>query len=177
MTLDLGLGTHHDASPTRLIGIFHTLQTVDEGAGWEVWSLDILHQSFGINLRIVDIGTATIDHLTQVMCRDIGGHTYSDTITTVHQQVRDLGRHDTRLCERIIEVVHHVNGVLLQVVHDMLAHLGEAALGVSHGSCRVTVNTTEVTLSVNQRIAHIPVLRHTNQGAIDGAVAVGVVLT
>ena len=97
MTLDFGLGTHHDSSPTRFIGIFHALQTVDISTCGEVGSLDILHQAFGINIRIVDIGTAPVDDLTQVMCRDIGSHTYCNTVTTVHQQVRNLRRHHARL--------------------------------------------------------------------------------
>ena len=59
----------------------------------------------------------------------------------------------------------------------MLTHLGEAALCITHGSRRVTVNRTEVTLSVNQGITHVPLLSHTHQSAINRRVAVRVILT
>ena len=64
----------------------------------------------------------------------IGGHTYSDTVTTVNQQVRNLGRHYCWLLERVVEVWSHINSLLIEVVHDVLTHLREAALGVTHGS-------------------------------------------
>ena len=177
IALDLGLGTHDDAALTGLVSLLDALQSIDVGTCGEVRSGDILHQSIGVDVGIVDISAAAINHLAQVVSRDIGSHTHGNTVTAVDQQVGHLGRHHGRLLERIVEVVDHIDGILLDVVHDMLAHLREPALGITHGSGRVTVNTTEVTLSVNKRIAHVPVLSHTHQGAIDRAVAMRMVLT
>ena len=59
----------------------------------------------------------------------------------------------------------------------MLTHLGQTALGVTHGCGRVAVDGTEVTLTVDQGVAHRPVLGHTHQGSIYGTVAMGMVLT
>ena len=176
-TLNLSLGTHHDTSTTSLIGIANTLQTIDIGSRGEVRTGDVLHQSLRVNIGVVNVGAATIDDLTQVMSRHIGSHTHGNTVTAVHQQVRHLRRHDGRLLKRVVEVRSHVNGLLVEVVHDVLTHLREAALRITHGSRRVAIDRTEVTLTVNQRIAHIPVLSHTDEGTIDRAVAVGVVLT
>ena len=111
------------------------------------------------------------------MCRHVGSHTHGDTVAAVHKKVRYLGRHNRRLGERVVEVGIHVYSILLQVVHDVLAHLREAALGVTHGSWRVAVNRTEVTLSVHKHVAHVPALSHTHQSAIDRQVAVWVILT
>ena len=165
--LNLCLGTHHDTASTCLVGIAHTLQTIDIGTCREVGTRDILHEAVGIDIGIVDIGTAAIDHLTEVVGRHIGSHTYGDTVTTIHQEVRNLSRHHGGLLKRVVEVVHHVNGLLVEVVHDVLTHLRKAALGVSHGSWRVAVNGTVVTLTINQRVAHVPVLSHTYEGTID----------
>ena len=131
---NLSLCAHHDLSASRLIGILHALQAVDEGTRREVRRRDILHQSFGINVGVVDIGAAAVDDLSEVMCRHIGGHTHGNTVTSIHQQVGHLRRHHGWLLERIVEVVGHIHGVFLQIVHDVLTHLREAALGVSHGS-------------------------------------------
>ena len=175
--LDFGLGTHHDASPTRLVGISHTLYTIYICAGGEIGSLDVLHQSVGIDVGVVDIGAAAVDHLTEVVRGDIGGHTHGDTVAAIHEQVGNLRGHYAGFLQRVVKVVHHVDGVLLQVVHDMLTHLGQTALGVTHGCGRVAVDGTEVTLTVDQGVAHRPVLGHTHQGSIYGTVAMGVVLT
>ena len=175
--LNLSLGTHHDAATTSLIGILHPLQAIDIRSSGEVRTRDIFHQSIGIDVWIVYISAATINHLTEVMGRHIGGHTHGNTVTTVHQQVRNLRWHHRRLLQRVIEVVHHINGVFLQVIHDMLTHFGETALRITHGCGRVTIYRTEVTLSVNQCIAQVPVLCHTHQCSIDGGVAMWVILT
>ena len=111
------------------------------------------------------------------MCRHIGGHTYGDTVTTIDEQVRHLRRHDGRLLQRVVEVVHHINGLFVKVVHDMLTHLRESALCVTHSGWGVAIDGAKVTLTVNEGIAHIPVLCHTHEGTIDGRVAVRVVLT
>ena len=176
-TLDLSLGTHHDTAATCLIGITNTLQTIDIGTCGEVGARDILHQTVGVDVGVVDIGTAAVNHLTEVMGRHVGSHTDGNTVTTVHQQIGNLGRHDGGLLQGVIEVRRHVDRLFLEVVHDMLTHLRETALGISHGSGRVTVHRTEVTLTVDERITHVPVLGHTDEGTIDGTVAVGVILT
>ena len=177
VALNLGLGAHHDASASRLVGVSHALYAIDIGARGEVGSLDIAHQSVGVDVGVVDIGAAAVNHLAQVVRRHIGSHTHGNTVTTVHQQVGHLGRHDARLRQRVVEVVHHVDGVLLQVVHDVLAHLRQAALSVTHGSGRVAVHAAEVALSVHQCVAHVPVLCHAHQCAVDARVAVRVILT
>ena len=166
-TLNLSLGTHHNTTTTSLVGIAHSLQTIDVCACGEIRTWDILHQSISIDIRIVDISTATINNLCQIMGRHVGSHTYSNTITTIYQQVRNLGRHHSRFNERVVEVRSHVNSFLIKVVHDMLTHLREAALCVSHGSRRVTIDRAEVTLTIYERVTHVPVLSHTNEGTID----------
>ena len=165
--LDLSLGTHHDTAATCLVGIAHARESIDIGTCGEVGTRDVLHQAIGIDIGVVDIGTAAVYDLTQIMGRHVGSHTYGDTVTTVHQQVRNLCRHHGRLFERVVEVGCHVDGLLLEVVHDMFSHLREAALRVSHSCGRVAVYGTEVTLSVDKGVAHVPVLCHTDEGTID----------
>ena len=175
--LNLSLSTHHDTSASRLIGIANTLQTINIGSCGEVGTRNILHQSISIDIWVIDVSTTTIDNFTKVMGRHVSSHTNGNTVTTVHQEVRYLSRHHRRLHQRVVEIILHIDCFLLQVVHDVFTHLRKAALCVSHSSRRVTVDRAEVTLTVNQRIAHVPVLSHTDEGAIDRSVAVGVVLT
>ena len=122
-TLDFCGSTYYDAATSGLIGIFNTLDTIDGGTCREIRRRNIFHQSLGVNVRVINIRTAAIDYLTQVVGRDIRCHTDGDTVTTINKEVRNLSRHDSRLLERIVEVVHHVDSILVQVVHDMLTHL------------------------------------------------------
>ena len=177
ITFDFGFGTHHNTATSGLISLANTLYTIYICTSREVWRFDILHQSIKFNIGIINVSTATINHLSKVVSRYIGSHTHGNTVSTIDQKIRNLRRHDTRFNERIIEVVGHVYGILLQVVHNVLTHLAESALRVTHGSRRVTVNRAEVTLSVDQRIAHIPVLSHANKGTIDRRVTMRVILT
>ena len=101
----------------------------------EVRGGDVLHQSVGADLRVIDVGAASVDHFSKIVCRDIGCHTDGNTVATVDEQVGNLCRHDGWFLQRVVKVVHHIDCVLVDVVHDVLTHLGEAALGVTHG-CR-----------------------------------------
>ena len=123
IALNLSLSTHYDTTTTSLIGIFNTLKTINISTRWEVWSRNKLHQTISRYLWIINISTTSIDNLTKVMRRDICCHTHSNTITTIYKQVRNLCRHHGRFAQRIVEVVDHVNRILLDIVHNVLTHL------------------------------------------------------
>ena len=93
IALNLGLSTQHDTSAPRFVGVFHALQAIDISTRREIGGLDMLHQSLCINFRIVDISTATVQYLGQIVGWHVGSHTHGDTVTTVNQQVWYLGRH------------------------------------------------------------------------------------
>ena len=111
------------------------------------------------------------------MGRDIGSHTDSNTAGTVDEQIRDLGRHDSRFLQGIIEVVHHVDRLLVQVVHHGLSHQLQSGFRITHGSSAVTVYRTEVTLSVHQSITHAPFLSHTHQRTVNRGITMRMILT
>ena len=123
IALNLSLSTHYNATTTSLIGIFNALKTINISTCWEVWSRNKLHQTVSRNLWIVNISTAAINNFSEIMRRNISCHTHSDTITTIYKQVRNLCRHHSRLTQRIVEVVDHINRILLNIVHNVLTHL------------------------------------------------------
>ena len=168
---------HDDAPAACLVGFAHTAEAVDVGSGGEVGGFHVVHQFLDGDVRIVDVGDASVDDFAQVVCGHVGGHTDGDACSTVDEQAGDAGREDGRLGILVIVVRLEIDGVLVEVLHHFLAHLLQSGLGVTHGSGGVAIDTAEVTLTVDQRIAHGPVLSHAHQCAVDGAVAVGVVLT
>ncbi len=83
--LNFGLGTHHYASSTCLIGVFHTLYTIYIRSRGKVGCLDVLHQSVGVYIRIVYIRAASVYDLAKVVCGDICCHTHCNTVAAVDQ--------------------------------------------------------------------------------------------
>ena len=171
------LCAHHDASSTCFISIFYTLQSVDVSARRKVWRRYVLHQFIDCYIGIVYVSTAPIYYFVQVMGRYIRRHAHGNTIASVYKQVWNLGRHHGGLLQRVVEVVHHIHRIFLNVVHYVLAHLCQAALCVTHSCWWVAIDRTKVSLSVHKLVAHVPFLSHAYQCAIDRRIAMWVVFS
>ena len=137
----------------------------------------MLHKALDGDVAVVDIGHAAVQHLAQVVGGHVGGHTDGDAVRAVDKQVGDLGRQHSGFLALVVVGGHHVDRVLVDVGHHVVAYLLQAGLGVSHGGRRVAVHRAEVTLPLDQHVAHRPRLGQAHQGSVDGAVAMGVVLT
>ena len=111
------------------------------------------------------------------MRRHICSHTYGNTTCSVYQQQRNLGRQNGRLLQGLIEVGCPIDSLLIDVSHNLIGNLLHTCLGITHSRCRVTVHRTEVTLALNQRITHSPILCHTYHSLINRTITVGVELT
>ena len=107
----------------------------------------------------------------------VGGHTDGDAGGAVDEQVGDFGGQHGGLGDGVVEVEHHIDGVLLDVGDHLFGGAAQAGFGVTHGGGAVAVHGTEVTLSVHEGVAEGPRLGHAHEGVIDGRVAVRVVFT
>ena len=175
--LDVGLGAHHHAAAARQHRLLHSLVAVDDTARGEIGPLDVVQQLLARDLRVVDIGAAGVDHLRKVVRSHVRGHTDGDTAGAVDDQQRDFRGQDRGFGNRVVEVQRPVDRLLVDVGHHFVRDFLHAGLGVTHGGRRVAVHRTEVTLSVDQRVAHRPVLRQADHRVVDRRVAVGVELT
>ena len=110
------------------------------------------------------------------MWRDVGGHAHRDAARAVDQKVGEARRQYAWLAVRSVVVRLEIDGILVDVLEDLVRHLGQPRLGVTHGRRRVAVDGTEIALPVDQRHPHRPVLRHAHQGVVDRGVAVRMVL-
>jgi hypothetical protein len=152
------------------------LEAVDRPAGREVRSLDVLAQSIGGDVRIVDDRHRRVDDLAQVMRRNVRRHADSDPGAAVDQQVRQLRRQDRRLLLGAVVVVLEVDRVLVDVVEHLGGDRGETGLRVPHRGGAIAVDAAEVALAVDQRVAHREVLGEPDQCVVQGDIAVRVVL-
>ena len=127
--------------------------------------------------RIVDERDAGVDHLAEIVRRDVGRHADGDAAGAVDQEIREARRQHHRLVLVAVVIVLEIDGVLVDVVDQLHRRLGEAAFGVAHGRRRIAVDRAEIALPVDQRQAHGEILRHAHQRVVDRLVAVRVIFT
>ena len=135
------------------------------------------HQSFDGNVRIIDIGHATIDHFAQVMGRNVGCHTHRNTASTIDQHIGETGRQNRWFLGRFVIVVAEIDGVFIDVVQQEVRGLCHARFGVTHGGGFIAIHGPKVPLPVDQRQTHGEVLRHADHCIVDRAIAVRVIFT
>ena len=80
---------------------------------------------------MVDEVESGVDHLAQVVGRDVGGHADGDALAAVHQQVGEAGRQHDWLGVAAVVVGHEVDGVLVDAGQHLHGDRREAALRVA----------------------------------------------
>ena len=173
---DLGDRADLQRAAAGLVGVADALAAHDRGAGREVGGLDELHQVVRRGLGVVEVVHDAVDHLAEVVRRDVRGHADRDAAGAVDQQVGEpAGQHGGLLLVPV-EVGHEVDGLGVDVAQELHGHGCEASLGVPVGGRGVAVDGAEVAVAVDQRVAQRPVLGHAHQRVVDRLVAVRVVL-
>ena len=175
--LDVGLCADADGALAGLVGLPDAVGAVDVAGGREVGAGDKLHEAVEADLGVVDDRDGGAEHLSEIVGRDAGGHADRDALRAVDDEVGEAGRKDRRLLLGAVVVVAEVDGVLLDVVHELAADASHTDFGVTHGGRRIAVDGAEVALTIDQRHPHREVLGHTDEGVIDRLVAVRVILT
>ena len=126
---------------------------------------------------IVDEGNAGVDHLAEIVRRDIGRHADGNAAGAVDQKVWKARRQDHRLALVAVVVGLEIDRVLCRCLRAATCRMGKAAFGIPHGRWRIAVDRAVVALPVDQRQAHGEILRHAHQRVVDRLVAVRVILT
>ena len=137
----------------------------------------MFHQFIDGDIRVVDHRQATFNHFSQVVGRNIGGHTHGDTGGAIDQQIGDARWQHHRNLFGLIVVGDKVDGLFFQVFDQRVGDLGHTDFGVSHCRGGVTINRTEVTLAIHQHIAQRERLGHSHNSLVNRRVTVGVVFT
>ena len=128
--LDLAHRAQPDRALAGAVGVDDPLAAHDERAGGEVGPLDELHQVVGRRLGVVDEVDGGVDHLAQVVGRDVGGHADRDALAAVHEQVREAGREDRGLVVVARVVVEEVDGVLADAIEHPHGQVAQPRLSV-----------------------------------------------
>ena len=173
--LEFDLAAHHDRAAAEMIGRADALPAQNDAAGREIRTRHDGDQIVDREAGIVDQRHAGIDHLAEIVRRDVGRHADGDAAGAVDQEVREFGRQHDRLAFGIVVIGLEVDGVLVQIVDQRAGHALQPHLGVAHRRRRVAVDRAEIALPIDQRQAHGEVLRHAHQRVVDRLIAVRMV--
>jgi len=124
-------------------------------AGGEVRPFNEAHEFFGVGVGIVDQVQTGIDHLTQVVRGDIGGHPHRETLEEIHALLR-AQLHDSRGDHAVVhggpDIVRRGRGVhvdaQLRIHREPRPHL---LLGARHSVVTVEPDVLEKYLIRGQR--------------------------
>ena len=111
------------------------------------------------------------------MGRNGSRHADRNALRPVHEDIRDPDREDLRFLFRLIEIRSEIHNILVEIGEkDLLRDLHEPRFRVSHRGCPVSLDRSEIPVSVHEGLTLFEGLRHDDQGIIDRAVAVRMVL-
>ncbi len=173
---DGGFGAHDEAAAAGAIGGFDAFPAGDVGAGRKVRAGDDLHDFFQGGVRLFDQENGGVDDFAQVVWGNVGSHTDGDAAGAVDEQIRNTRRQDHGLFTGLVKVGNKVDGFFFEVGEDVFGDFRQARFGVPHGRRGIAVDGAEVSLPVDQRVAHVEVLRQANERGIDDGFAVRVIV-
>ena len=105
---DLDDAAHTNGATAGGVGVLDALSTDDEPVRREVGSLDALHDGreggFLVRLEVLERPVDGLGNFTQVVRRNVGGHTDGDAVGTVDQKVRDTAGQNRRFLRLAVVV-------------------------------------------------------------------------
>ena len=167
----------HNVTLAGFVCQTNAVDTVNGCIGGEIRTLDVFHQFIHRALGVIHTVDGGINYLTEIVRGNIGSHTNRNTHRAVYKQVGKTGRQNRGLLQAVIKVGHHGNNVLIKIAHHFVGNLVKTCLGITVSSRAVTVYRAEVSVTLNKRITHREVLRHTNHSAVNSRVTVRVIST
>ena len=129
------------------------------------------------DVRVVDLRADAVDDFAEIVRRHVGRHADGDAGAAIDEEVREGRRENGRLGPRLVVVRDEIDRVLVHVGHERGAEMRHARLGVTHGGRRIAFDGAEVSLAIDQRLAHRPRLRHVDERRVNHRFAVRVIVT
>jgi len=108
---------------------------------------------------------------------DVCRHADGDAGAAINEKIWKRSRENGRFGAGFVVVRDEIDRVLFHVGHERGTEMGHARLGVTHRRWGIALDRSEISLAVNQGLAHGPRLRHVDERWVDHRFAVGMVIT
>ncbi len=175
--LHIDLGAHDDGTPPRGQPADGAAAPQNDTAGGKIRARNIVDQLLYRHFRLLKKRERAINHLAEVMRRNVRGHADGDATCAIDQQVRIARRQNGWFALAIIIVVNEIDRFLVDIINQAFRRLFQPRFGVSHSGGLVAIHGTEVTLPLNQGEAHGEILRKAHHRIVNRAVAMRMIAT
>ena len=174
---EMGLGTHHHTTAAGTVTVAHTGNAIDNAGGREIRCRHDVNQLINGQIRVVEQGQTGCHDFREVMRRNIGRHAHGDPRRTVNEQVRDTRRQNQWFFFRTVVVRPKINRFLVNVSQQFMTDARHTDFGITHRRRVITVDRTEVALAIDQHVTQREILRHPDNGVVNGRIPVRVIFT
>ena len=82
---DADATSNYYATTACVKGFVHAFHTVNDAAGWEIRCFHVLHELVNGDVVVVDVRDGTVNDLTEVVGRHVGGHPDRNARSAIHQ--------------------------------------------------------------------------------------------
>src|SRR5208282_5458894 len=173
---DGGFGAHHEAATARLVSGLNALAAGDVRAGRKIRAGHDPHDFFQRRVWLVEQNHRGFHDLAQIVRRNVRGHAYGDAAGAIHQQIRNARRQHEWLFACLVKIGNEINGFFFEVGENIFADLRQTRFRVPHGRRRIAIDGAEISLSIDQRVTHVEVLREADERGIDDGFTVRMVV-
>ena len=108
---------------------------------------------------------------------NVTSHTNCNSRCPIYEEVGYQGRQNRGFIEGGIVVGSEINRLFVQIGEKLMGQLVLADFSVSHGRRWISIHRTEVSLTINQSIAHRKMLSHAHKSIIHCGITMGMILT
>ena len=175
--LEMGARPHHHLAAAGAIALVHAGKPVDDATRRKIRRRHDLDEVFEPDLGVLEQRLTGLHHLREVVGGDVGRHADRDTGGAIDQQVGDARGQRRGLPLLAVVVGDKIDGLHVDVRQQLGGDLRQPALGVAVGRGRITIDRAEITLAIDEGIAHREVLRHPHQRLVGRRVTVGVIFS
>src|SRR6267154_784940 len=165
--LDRRFGAHHETAAPSFVGGFDAFAPSNVRASREIRAGNKFHDFFKRGVGPFDQQNGGIHDFAKIVRRNVGGHADGNAAGAIDQKIRDARWKNEGLFARLIEIGNEVDGLFFKIGKNVFADFRQARFGVPHGRRRIAVNRAEISLAVDQRIAHVEVLREADERGIN----------
>src|SRR5260221_7096423 len=174
--LDGGFGAHHKAAAAGFVGGFDAFAAGDVGARGKIRTGHELHYFFQCGVRLFDEQHGGVDDFAEIVRRDVRGHADGDAAGAIDEQVGNARREHEGFFAGLIEVGNEVDGLFFEVSENVFADFRETGFCVPHGRRGIAVHGAKISLAVDERVAHVEVLREADERRVNDRFAVRVIV-
>ena len=176
--LDLPARAYPDRAAPAAIGFGQHLGRLDDDAPRrEIGPRHQRGQRRLIHRGIGDERAARRDQLADVVGRDVRRHPDGDPARAIGEKIGEGRRQHDRFLERAVVIGAEIDRVLVEPLEQRLGGGRQPRLGVAARGRVVAVDVAEIALPVDQRVAHVEILREAGHRVIDRRIAMRVIVS